>query len=93
MAGDDLTDDLTEDPSLHALGRSMRATFSYHDLWPHLLEVDRVEYLGYALTQRNWLSCNGFYLTTGCTTCPLNPALLRADAIAPPPPTSDRRTA
>jgi hypothetical protein len=54
--------EITNDPSLHALARSMRATFSRDDMWSHLSAMERVEYLGYALIQRDWLRQYGFVL-------------------------------
>ena len=67
---------ITNDPSLHALARSMRATFSRDDTWPHLSAMERVEYLGYALIQRDWLRQYGFVLAdTGPAICETRPLL------------------
>jgi hypothetical protein len=68
--------EITNDPSLHALARSMRATFSHDDMWPHLSAMERVEYLGYALIQRDWLRQYGFVLAGTCpATCESRPLL------------------
>jgi hypothetical protein len=68
--------EITNDPALHALGRSMRATFSRDDLWPHISAMERVEYLGYALIQRDWLRQYGFVLAvTGPAICETGPLL------------------
>jgi hypothetical protein len=67
-----MADEITNDPVLHALARSIRATFARHDLWRSLPATDQIEYLGYALTQREWLRRLGCVVTSGCKECPFN---------------------
>jgi hypothetical protein len=69
---------ISDDPALHALARSMRATFTYDDLWPELPPCERDEYLGYALAQREWLRRLGCMVTTGCASCTFRSDLTRA---------------
>jgi hypothetical protein len=68
---------ITDDPALQALARSMRATFTYDDLWPELPPPQRDEYLGYALAQREWLRRLGCIVSTGCASCPFRGNLTR----------------
>jgi hypothetical protein len=68
--------EITNDPSLHGLARSMRATFSRDDMWSHLSAMERVECLGYPLIQRDWLRQYGFVLAvTGPAICETRPLL------------------
>ena len=76
-----MTGEVTNDPILHALARAMRATFARRDLWPSLPATDQIEYLGYALAQREWLRRLGCVVTSGCKDCPIS-----ADVLSQPSP-------
>jgi hypothetical protein len=70
-----MTTRISDDPALEALARALRATFTngHQDLWTYLPAPEQSEYLGYALTQLDWLRRYGFALTSSCRGCPFRP--------------------